>query len=141
MHALVVPRMPGPTQPIETLPEPPATMSADHLVQRGHDSGIPNQPGAEADSTPPARASPPGTPAARAPCAPAPARPGPLVSRTASPLSAQDVLDRRVLERVFGALPFELRVLSAKLPNSRALANRNPAGLHPPLAVADPTNV
>src|SRR5205814_7163696 len=54
---------------------------------------------AEAGSTPPARAS----------------RPGSLVSRTASPLSAQDVLDRRVLEREIRIHPLQLGVLGLGL--------------------------
>src|SRR6266478_6269953 len=37
MDPLVVPAMPSPAQAIETLPKPPPTVPADHLVQRGHD--------------------------------------------------------------------------------------------------------
>src|SRR6185503_11503779 len=86
-------------------------------------------------STPPARASPPGMRAARAPRAPAPARPGPLVSRTASPLSAQDVLDRRVLERELRIHPLELRVLGLQLPQPLQLVDRRPGVLRSPMEV------
>src|SRR5258705_7908277 len=73
--------------------------------------------------------------AARAPRAPAPARPGPLVSRTASPLSAQDVLDRRVLERELGIHPLQLRVLGLQLPQPLQLVDRGARVLRPPMEV------
>jgi hypothetical protein len=40
MHALVVPRMPLVSQPLETLPETPATMSLDRLIERVHHGRI-----------------------------------------------------------------------------------------------------
>src|SRR5258705_7540108 len=73
--------------------------------------------------------------AARAPRAPAPARPGPLVSRTASPLSAQDVLDRRVLERELRVHPLQLRVLGLQLPQPLQLVDRGARVLRPPMEV------
>src|SRR5262249_40310466 len=89
----------------------------------------------EAGSTPPATASLPGTPEKRAADAPAPAPPGLRVSRTASPLSAQDVLDGRVLEGEFGIHPLELGVLRLELLQPLELGDRGPGILRPPLKV------
>src|SRR5207247_8944836 len=90
---------------------------------------------AEAGSTPAARASRPGTRAARAARGPAPARPGSLVSRTASPLSAQDVLDRRVLQREIRIHPLQLAVLGLELLQPLQLVDRGPRVLRAPLEV------
>src|SRR5262249_61961152 len=90
---------------------------------------------AEAGSTPPATASLPGTPGTQAADAPAPAPPGLRVSRTASPLSAQDVLDGRVLEGEFGIHPLELGVLRLELLQPLELGDRGPGILRPPLKV------
>src|SRR4029453_13448190 len=51
------------------------------------------------------------------------------------PLSAQDVLDRRVLERGLGVHPLELRVLSLQLPRPLQLVDRRPCVLRPPMEV------
>ncbi len=40
MDALVVPPMPGSAQTMEALPEAPATVSPDHVIQRGDDVGV-----------------------------------------------------------------------------------------------------
>src|SRR5262252_5624042 len=84
---------------------------------------------------PPATASRPDRRAAPRSGAPAPAPPGLPVSRTASPLSAQDVLDRRILEGELGVHPFELGVLRLELLQPLELGHRRSRVLRPPLKV------
>src|SRR5215813_7085799 len=65
----------------------------------------------------------------------APAPPGLRVSRTASPLSAQDILDGRILKRKLGVHPLQLGVLGLELLQPLQLGDRGPGVLRPPLKV------
>src|SRR5262249_27610158 len=89
----------------------------------------------EAGSTPPATASRPGTPGAPGARAPAPAWPGLLVSQTASPLSAQNVLDRGVFQGQLGVHPLEPGVLGFELLQALQLIDRGAGVLRAPLEV------